>query len=148
MAQACLHKVHVFNYICQEQKLKVFWCPLVKRIGLLRRETIMIGFILLWNQKWEANSIVSVYMHDEASKQIFNRDWDWEYYPFFFFSIIFAKASPMLERRKHHATSWIKTIICGKNTKPKIIQLAQVQVLPFSFFADIFGIGPHYFLNL
>ena len=67
-------------------------------------KTIMIRFILLWDQKWEANSIVSVYMHDEASKQIFNTDW--EFHPFFSFFIIFfllfnlRKSKPSVGKKK------------------------------------------------
>ena len=72
---ACLHQVHLFSVHLSGANIKrILVPPGKKKIGLLRRETIMIGFILFWNQKWEANSIVSVYMHDEASKQIFNTD--------------------------------------------------------------------------
>ena len=94
---ACLHQVHLFQVHLSGAKIKSILVP-------LKRETIMIRFIILWDQKWEANSIVSVYMHDEASKQIFNTDW--EFHPFFSFFIIFfllfnlRKSKPSVAKKK------------------------------------------------
>ena len=65
----------LFQLYLSRAKIKSILMPPGKKgLGSFRRETIMIGFILLWGQKWEANSIVSVYMHDKAAKQIFKRD--------------------------------------------------------------------------
>ena len=137
MAQARLHQLHLFQLHLSGAKIKSILVP-------LKRRTIMIRFILLWDQKWEANYIVSAYMHDEASKLIFNRDWDWEYHRLW----SSQKQAQCWKEESITQPLESKQSFAEKIQNRKIIQLAQVQVLQFSFFVDIFGISPLFFFNL
>ena len=116
MAQARLHQLHLFQLHLSGAKIKSILVP-------LKRETIMIRFILLWDQKWEANSIVSAYMHDEASKLIFNRDWDWEYHRLW----SSQKQAQCWKEESITQPLESKQSFAEKIQNRKIIQLAQVQ---------------------
>ena len=115
-----LQQLHLFQLHLSGAKIKSILVP-------LKRETIMIRFILLWDQKWEANSIVSVYMYDEASKLIFNRDWDWEYHR------LWSSQKQAQCWKEDSITQPLesKRSFAEKIQNRKIIQLAQVQVLQF-----------------